>query len=63
MTSKKSIKVISQPHCFTLGEILDSAIVAIASLSATLIPLLYFIFKPVRIFSKYRKAEPNVIKP
>ena len=56
-------EVIPQLHCFTLGEILFSAIVAIASLSATLIPLIYLLFKPIKIFSKYRKAKPNLIKP
>ncbi|NEP84476.1 MAG: serine/threonine protein kinase [Okeania sp. SIO3B3] len=56
-------EVIPQLHCFTLGEILFSAIVAIASLSITLIPLFYLILKPVKIFSKYRKVEPNLIKP
>ncbi|OZH56065.1 hypothetical protein AFK68_00650 [Hydrocoleum sp. CS-953] len=56
-------EVIPQLHCLTLGEILFSAIVAIASLSATLIPLIYLLFKPAKIFAKYRKAEPNLIKP
>ncbi|WP_293063102.1 hypothetical protein [Okeania sp. SIO2B3] len=63
ITFKIFYEVTPQLHCFTLGEILDSAIVAIASLSITLIPLLYLILKPVRIFSKYRKTEPNLIKP
>ncbi len=56
-------EVISQPHCFTLGEILFSAIAAIASISATLILLIYLLSKPIKIVSKYRKAEPNLIQP
>ncbi|NET77439.1 serine/threonine-protein kinase [Okeania sp. SIO1F9] len=63
ITFKHFYEFIPQLHCFTLGEIFDSAIVAIASLSITLIPLIYLISKPVKIFSKYRKAEPNLIKP
>jgi len=63
ITFKTFSEVIPQLDCLTLGEILDSAIVAIASLPATLIPLLYFILKPIKIFSEYRKAEPNLIKP
>ncbi len=63
ITFKIFSEVISQPNCFTLEEILVSAIVAIASLFATLIPLIYLLFKPAKIFSKYRKAEPNLIKP
>ncbi|WP_293082196.1 serine/threonine-protein kinase [Okeania sp. SIO3B5] len=63
VTFKIFHEVIPQLHCFTLGEILDSAIVAIASLSITLIPLFYLILKPLKIISKYRKAEPNLIKP
>ncbi|NER07670.1 MAG: hypothetical protein F6K17_36460, partial [Okeania sp. SIO3C4] len=55
--------VIPQPHCFTLREILVSAIVAIASLSITLIPLIYLLSKPLKITYKYRKSEPNLIKP
>ncbi|NEP84182.1 MAG: protein kinase [Okeania sp. SIO3B3] len=56
-------EVIPQLHCFTLGEILISAIVAIASLSITLIPLIYLLSKPLKITYKYRKYEPNLIKP
>ncbi|NET77438.1 serine/threonine-protein kinase [Okeania sp. SIO1F9] len=56
-------EVIPQLHCFTLGEILVSAIVAFASLTATLIPLIYLISKPLKIISKYRKSEPSLIKP
>ncbi|NEO55488.1 MAG: hypothetical protein F6K54_21880 [Okeania sp. SIO3B5] len=56
-------EIIPQLHCFTLGEILDSAIVAIASMFATLIPLIYLLFKPVKKISKYRKAELNLIQP
>ncbi|NEP84382.1 MAG: hypothetical protein F6K17_21395 [Okeania sp. SIO3C4] len=56
------LQVRSQLHCFTLGEILVLAGGAIASLSATLIPLIYILFKPIKIFSKYRKAEPNLIR-
>ena len=63
ITFKLFYEVISQPHCFTLGEIFDSARVAIACLSVTLIPLIYLLFKPVKIFSKYRKIKPNLIKP
>ncbi|MGD1701236.1 hypothetical protein [Dapis sp. BLCC M229] len=63
VTFKLFYEVIYQAHCFTLGEILDSAIVAIASLSVTLIPLIYLLSKPIKIFSKYRKAEPNLIQP
>ncbi|NEP84381.1 MAG: hypothetical protein F6K39_43495 [Okeania sp. SIO3B3] len=63
ITLKIFIEVLLQLYCFTLGEILVSAGVAIASLSATLIPLIYILFKPAKIFSKYRKTEPNLIKP
>ncbi|MDY7006303.1 MAG: serine/threonine-protein kinase [Cyanobacteriota bacterium] len=63
ITFKLFLEVITQPHCFTLVEILVPATVAIAFLSITLIPLLYLILKPVKIFDKYRKAEPNLIKP
>ncbi|NEQ38436.1 MAG: serine/threonine protein kinase, partial [Okeania sp. SIO3I5] len=63
ITFKLFSEVIYQTHCFTLGEILFSAIVAIACLSVTLITLIYLLFKPVKIFSKYTKAEPNLIKP
>ncbi|NEP84010.1 MAG: hypothetical protein F6K39_41355, partial [Okeania sp. SIO3B3] len=55
-------KVISVLHCLNLGEILVLVGGAIASLSTTLIPLIYLISKPIKIFSKYRKAEPNLIK-
>ena len=57
------LAVLLQLHYFTLGEIIVLAGGAIASLSATLIPLIYLISKPMKIFSKYRKAEPNLIKP
>ncbi|MDY7006302.1 MAG: serine/threonine-protein kinase [Cyanobacteriota bacterium] len=63
ITFKLFSEIIPQLHCFTLGEILISVVGAIASLSITLIPLLYLILKPVKIFDKYRKAEPNLIKP
>ncbi len=63
ITFKLFYEVIYQTHCLTLGEILFSAIVAIASLFATLIPLIYLLFKPAKIFAKYRKAEPKLIKP
>ncbi|NEQ78561.1 MAG: serine/threonine protein kinase, partial [Okeania sp. SIO2C9] len=62
ITFKIFSEVITKPHCFTLGEILVLAIVAIASLCITLIPLIYLISKPMRIVYKYRKAEPNLIK-
>ncbi|MGB3512321.1 MAG: protein kinase [Microcoleaceae cyanobacterium] len=57
------LEVLLQVYCLTLGEILVSAGGAIASLSATLIPLIYLLFKPIRMVSKYRKVEPNLIKP
>ncbi|WP_237396124.1 hypothetical protein [Okeania sp. KiyG1] len=63
ITFKIFSEVIPQLHCFTLGEILVSSGVAIASLSATLIPLIYLLSKPIKTFFKYRKAEPNLIKP
>ncbi|GGA11136.1 hypothetical protein CYANOKiyG1_24090 [Okeania sp. KiyG1] len=56
-------EVIPQLHCFTLGEILLSGGVAIASLAVTLIPLIYLLFKPAKMFYKYRKSQPNLIKP
>ncbi|NES05700.1 MAG: serine/threonine protein kinase [Okeania sp. SIO2F4] len=62
ITFKIFSEVIPQLHCFTLGEILDSAIVAIALMSLTLIPLIYLILKPMKIIAKYRKSEPNLIK-
>ncbi len=63
ITFKIFSEVIPQLDCLTLGEILVSAIVAIASLSSTLIPLIYLLSKPIKIFSKYRKYQPNLIQP
>ncbi|MDJ0556226.1 MAG: hypothetical protein QNJ68_17675 [Microcoleaceae cyanobacterium MO_207.B10] len=57
------IEFLLQLQSFTLGEILVLAGGAIACLSVTLIPLIYLLSKPIKIFSKYRKAEPNLIKP
>ncbi|MEM1169823.1 MAG: hypothetical protein AAGJ08_12280 [Cyanobacteria bacterium P01_H01_bin.35] len=56
-------QVISVLHCLTLGEILVLVGGAIASLSITLIPLIYLILKPLKRIYKYRKSEPNLIKP
>ncbi len=63
ITFKPFSEVIPQIDCFTLGEIFDSARVAIACFSITLIPLIYLLFEPAQIFSKYRKYEPNLIQP
>ena len=66
ITFKTFSEITPQPYCFTLGEILVSAGIAIASLSATLIPLIpliYLMLKPMRIVSKYRKVETKLIKP
>ncbi|GGA11144.1 serine/threonine-protein kinase [Okeania sp. KiyG1] len=62
ITFKIFSEIILQLHCFTLGEILVSAGVAIASLYATLRPLIYLLSKPTKIIYKYRKAEANLIK-
>ena len=63
VTFKIFLEFPLQLHCFTLGQILVSLGIAIASLFATLIPLIYLLSKPIKIVSKYRKYEPNLIKP
>ncbi|NEQ38437.1 MAG: serine/threonine protein kinase [Okeania sp. SIO3I5] len=63
VTLKNFLEVLLQLHCFTLGQILVSLGIAIVSMFATLIPLIYLVSKPIKIFFKYRKAEPNLIQP
>lgn len=57
------IEVLFQVYCLTLGQIIVLAGIAIASLSATLRSLIYLLSKPIKIFSKYRQSEQNLIKP